>query len=293
MTLAGAIGVPRHRRRKSIDRMMTAAMILAVLLAILPLGLILIDVIRRGIGLVSWGFLTQPEPFAALSAGGGFGAGIRGTIKIVGLASLLSIPVGILTAIYLVEYGAGGMFAPVVRFLTDVMSGVPSIFVGIFIYTAVVLQTGSFSTTAGSLALAILMLPIITRSSEEVLKLVPRDLVEASAALGAPRWRTVLTVVLPAARPGLTTGALLAIARAAGETAPVLLTMLGNQIVVPWQTWNGPETTLTLQVYQSSNSPFMPSQHRAWTGALILVAGVLLLSIIARLITRRGDAGRP
>ncbi len=277
------------RRRR--DRLMTAGMWTALAVAIVPLGLILADVLLRGAGQLSWGFFTQPEPFVQGLAGGGLGNGIRGTLKVVALGSLASIPVGILAAVYLVEYGGSGWFARAVRFFTDVMTGIPSIFVGIFVYTLVVLGTGSFSTYAGGLALGVLMLPIVVRSAEEILKLVPDDLREASYALGIPRWRTVLRIVLPTAAPGLTTGALLAIARAAGETAPLLLTAFGNQTLVGWSQWNGPESTLTYQIFQGSASPFKASQERAWTGALVLVLGVLLLSVAARTIATRKRVG--
>jgi phosphate transport system permease protein len=275
------------RRRRRVDRLMTGVMVAALLVALVPLVLILYQVVRKGAGGLSWAFLTEPEPFAQLSGGGGFGAGVRGTIKVVAIGSVLSIPIGIFAAVYLVEYGGSRLFARLVRFFTDVMTGVPSIFVGIFVYTLVVLSTGSFSTWAGGLALGVLMLPIVVRSSEEILKLVPSELREASYALGTPRWRTIVSVVLPAAASGLTTGALLAIARAAGETAPLLLTAFGNQLLVPWTQVNGPESTLTYQIYQSSNSPFLHAQARAWTGALVLVLGILALSVAARTIALR------
>lgn len=271
---------------------MTGLMVAALVVALVPLVAIVAEVVRRGGSGLSWSFLTEPEPFAQLQAGGGFGAGVRGTIKVVAIGSFLSIPIGIFAAVYLVEYGGTRMFANVVRFFTDVMTGVPSIFVGIFVYTLIVLSAGSFSTWAGGVALGILMLPIVVRSSEEILKLVPGDLREASYALGTTRWKTIVAVVLPSAASGLTTGALLAIARAAGETAPLLLTAFGNQLLVPWTEINGPESTLTYQIYQSSNSPFLHSQQRAWTGALVLVLGILALSVAARTIALRSTRQR-
>jgi phosphate transport system permease protein len=267
---------------------MTGAMIAAVLVAIVPLALILVDIAVKGISQLSLSFFTQPEPFAATAGGGGFGAGIRGTIKMLALGTVVAVPIGILAAVYLSEYRARGPLATLVRFFADVMTGIPSIFVGIFVFTVIVLETGSFSAWSGGLALGILMLPVIVRTSEEALRLVPDSLREAALALGVRKWRTIVSVVLPTALPGILTGALLAVARAAGETAPLLLTAFGNQLLVPWGSWNGPESSLTLEIFTNSRSPFPAQQARAWTGALVLVLGVLVLSVAARtLVTRR------
>jgi phosphate transport system permease protein len=273
--------------RRRFDRFMVGAMITAVLVAIVPLLFILVDVVIKGAGALSASFLTQPEPFAVTAAGGGFGAGVRGTIKMVALGTVVAVPIGVLAAVYLNEYQARGPLATSVRFFADVMTGIPSIFVGIFVFTAVVLATHSFSSWAGGLALGILMLPIIVRTSEEALRLVPSTLREASLALGVRRWRTIMSVILPTALPGITTGALLAVARAAGETAPLLLTAFGNQLITGWGQWNGPEAALTLEIFNNSRSPFAAQQARAWTGALVLIAGILILSIIARTVVAR------
>jgi phosphate transport system permease protein len=273
----------RHRK----DKLMVAAMVVAVAVAVIPLGLILADVIAKGIGQLSLSFFTQAEPFAVTAPGGGFGAGIRGTIKMVALGTIVSVPIGVLAAIYLAEYQPRGPLATVVRFFADVMTGIPSIFVGIFVFTVVVLETHSFSSWAGGLALGILMLPVIVRTSEEALRLVPETLREASLALGVRRWRTIISVILPTALPGITTGVLLSVARAAGETAPLLLTAFGNQLLVGWGAFNGPEASLTLEIFNNSRSPFPAQQDRAWTGALVLIGGVLILSVIARLLIRR------
>ncbi len=287
---AGPRSLAARRRR---DRVMVTAMVVAVALAIVPLGLILADVIAKGIGQLSASFLTQPEPFAVTAPGGGFGAGVRGTIKMVALGTAVSVPVGVLAAVYLSEYQPRGPLATTVRFIADVMTGIPSIFVGIFVFTVVVLETHSFSSWAGGLALGILMLPVIVRTSEEALVLVPGTLREACLALGVRRWRTIMSVVLPTALPGITTGVLLAVARAAGETAPLLLTAFGNQLLVGWGTWNGPEASLTLEIFTNSRSPFPAQQARAWTGALVLIAGVLILSLLARaVVDRRSRLGR-
>jgi phosphate transport system permease protein len=273
------------RRRR--DRAMTVVMIGALLLATVPLVLILGYVVVKGVSDLSLGFFTQNVPFSPTALGGGYGAAIRGTIKVVALATVIAVPIGVLGAVYLVEYGAKKPFAVAVQFLADVMTGVPSIFVGIFVYTAIVLQTKSFSTWSGGIALAVLMLPLVARSSEIVLRLVPDELREAGFALGNRRARIILRIVLPAALPGITTGVLLAIARAAGETAPLLLTAFGNQLLVPWTKWNGPESTLTFQIFQDSRSPFAAQKARAWTGALVLVAGILLLTVAARTFATR------
>jgi phosphate transport system permease protein len=282
--------VPLKSRRRR-DRLMTGAMVAAVLVAIVPLGFILADVVAKGIGQLSGSFFTQPAPFVATAAGGGYGAGIRGTIKMVALGTVVAVPIGVLAAMYLSEYQREGLLATPVRFFADVMTGIPSIFVGIFVFTVVVLATHSFSSWAGGLALGILMLPLIVRTSEEALRLVPGSLREASLALGVRKWRTILSVVLPTALPGIVTGALLAVARAAGETAPLLLTSFGNQLLVPWTGWGGPEASLTLEIFTDSRSPFPAQQARAWTGALVLIFGVLVVSVAARTVATRRSRG--
>jgi phosphate transport system permease protein len=211
----------------------------------------------------------------------------------VALGTVIAVPIGVLAAVYLSEYQARGPLATTVRFFADVMTGIPSIFVGIFVFTVVVLATGSFSAWAGGFALGILMLPLIVRTSEEALRLVPGDLREAALALGVRKWRTIVSVALPTALPGIMTGVLLAVARVAGETAPLLLTAFGNQLLVPWTNWNGPQAALTLEIFTNSRSPFPAQQARAWTGALVLVFGVLVFSIAARTVaTRRSRRAR-
>jgi len=280
----GEASLPARRRR---NRLMVAAMVAAVALAVVPLVLILAEVIAKGAGQLSLSFLSQPAPYVATAAGGGYGAGVRGTLKMVALGTLVSVPIGVLAAVYLSEYDSRGPLATTVRFFADVMTGIPSVFVGIFVFTVVVLETHSFSSWAGGVALGILMLPVVVRTSEEALRLVPTSLREASLALGVRRWRTIMSVVVPTALPAITTGVLLAVARAAGETAPLLLTAFGNQLLVPWTSWNGPEASLTLQIFTDSRSPFPAQQARAWTGALVLIAGVLILSLVARAVIAR------
>ena len=276
-------------RRRLKDRLATAWMAGSVVCALVPLALILGYVAYKGAGLVSWSFLTKPEPFSFTEPGGGFWNGIKGTLKLIVVATALAAPVGILAAVYLSEYGRG-RFATAVRFVTDVMTGVPSIFVGIFVYSLIVLETGHFSAWSGAVALAVLMLPIVIRGTEEVLKLVPADIREASFALGVPHWRTALRIILPAAASGIVTASMLAVARAAGETAPLLFTSFGNRFVTGWTDYDQPDSALPLLVFRDARSAFDPAIQRAWGGALVLIALVLVLTIIARtLVARRGE----
>jgi phosphate transport system permease protein len=275
------------RARRRLDKVMLGVMIAALLVAVVPLLLILADVIAKGLAAFNWSFLTQPEPYIQTAAGGGFGAGIRGTIKMVTLGTVIAVPIGVFAAVYLTEYQRSGVLATLVRFFADVMTGIPSIFVGIFVFTVVVLATGSFSAYAGGIALGILMIPVIVRTSEEAMLLVPGLLRESALALGIRRWRMIVSVVLRTALPGITTGVLLAIARAAGETAPLLLTAFGNQLLVPWSSWGGPESSLTLEIFTNSRSFLLVQQSRAWTGALVLILGVLVLSLAARAVVAR------
>ena len=273
-------------RRRAADRVASVWMLGSVLCALVPLAFILGYVAYKGAGLISWTFLSQSEPFSFTERGGGFWNGIKGTLKLITVATLVSAPVGILAAVYLSQYGLG-RFATAVRFVTDVMTGVPSIFVGVFIYSLIVLETGHFSAWSGALALAVLMLPIVTRGAEEVLKLVPRELREASLALGVPHWRTVFRIVLPTAASGLVTALMLAVARAAGETAPLLFTSFGNRFVTGWTDFNQPDSALPLLIFRDARSAYSTAQERAWAGALVLIALVLVLTIAARFIATR------
>ncbi len=198
-----------------------------MVLTLIPVVWILVQIVLKGGSAMSWTFLTQSSPFSMMKQGGGFLNGLIGTAIMVGLASVVSIPLGILAAVYLVEYGKKNWLAKLIRFFSDVMTGVPSIFVGVFVYTALVVKF-EYGAIMGAAALALIMMPIIVRSSEEMLKLVPPKLKDASYALGAPKWQTITKVVLPSAAPGLTTGCMLAVARAAGETAPLIMTALGR-----------------------------------------------------------------
>lgn len=275
------------RNRQLLSRLLRYSLIAAMVIAILPLVAIVTQVFVNGFGTLSWEFLTQVE-MPPRREGGGYLQGIVGTAYMVGLASLVAIPLGILGAVYLVEYGKG-ILPQVIRFFTDVMTGVPSVFVGLFVYAALV-RSFSFSTLMGATGLAIMMLPIIVRSSEEMLRLVPPDQRAASLGLGARKWQTITRIVLPYAAPGLTTGAMLAVARAAGETAVLLLTALGSLRLVTALTGQA-QSSLTLLIYAGAKQPFDPGKERAWAGALLLLAMVFLLTFIARLITAKARRG--
>jgi phosphate transport system permease protein len=276
------------RSRRLRNGLATAWMIGSMLFALVPLIIIVAYVVSRGAGIISWKFLTTELPFQSQFPGGGIGPAIVGTLIITGVASAMAIPLGILAAIYLNEYGGQRRLARVIRFLADVMAGVPSIVMGLFIATVWVssgLKFG-YSGFAGSLALGALMLPIVIRSTEEMLKLVPNDLRQASDALGARRWRTVVSVAMPAALPGIVSGAMLAVARAAGETAPLLFT-IGVTRTFNWNPFKGTNTTLSQEIWFNAQSPFPAAQERAWGAALTLIALVMIFTVLARLISSR------
>jgi phosphate transport system permease protein len=271
------------RRRKVISRIAETLCAIAVLLALLPLALILFYVIKEGIGAMNLAFFTQmPKPVGEV--GGGMANAIVGTMILISLAALFAVPVGCICGIHLAEYPES-KFSSVVRFAADVMNGVPSIVVGIFAYGLVVLPVKRFSAVAGGVALGLLMLPVVVRTTEELLRLVPGGLREGALALGATRTRAVFTVVVPAALPGIITGILVALARVAGETAPLLFTSLNNRF---WSTNLGqPIASLTVQVYTYANSAYDDWHRQAWAGAFLLVMMILTLSIAARFAVRR------
>jgi phosphate transport system permease protein len=272
-------------RRQLFDKAFTALVFACVAVAAVPLFAIVFYVGKKGGGVMSVDFLTKDIPIITRRVGPGMGPAIVGTLVITGAATLMAVPLGILAAIYLNEYGRKSRLAQVIRTMSDVMTGVPSIVMGLFIFTIWVLRFKQ-SGFAGSLALACLMLPIVIRSTEEILRLVPAGLREASLALGASRARTILTVVLPAAIPGITSGALLAVARAAGETAPLLFT-IGAARKVNLELLNGANTALSTQIFRNATQPFPGAQERAWGAALTLIVLVVLLTILARIVTRR------
>jgi phosphate transport system permease protein len=278
------------RRRAWFSRGMTGVLVLALLLAVIPLALILAVIVVNGLPAVNWEFLTSTFNFSRRTQGGGYFHGLIGTLYMGGLATLMAIPAGIGAAVFLSEFPRHWLAGPV-RFFSDVMTGVPSVFVGLFVYTVLVRQIG-FGTFVGALSLAIIMLPIVVRSAEEILRLVPADLKRASYALGARHWQTVFGVVLPTAAPGLVTAAMLAVARALGETAPLVLTALAAQtVVLDFQ--GGGQTALPLLIFREARGAFEAGQQRAWAGALELMVLVLLLTIIARAFgARRGQGSR-
>jgi phosphate transport system permease protein len=274
-------------RRRATDRAMRGTLLALTLVAVLPLVLIVYQLVKLGIGAWSVHFFTSDPSGRFLGDPGGVRSAILGTIEMVALASVIAIPMGVGVALYLVEYGRQGRFANVVRYFVDVMTGVPSVVFGLFVYIVLVVTKigGTFAGWKGSVALALLMLPVVTRSAEVVLNLVPHDLREAALALGAPRWRVIARVVLPTALPGLITGSLLAVARAAGETAPLLFTaafVFGAQFDLS-QRMN----SLPLQIFNDVGQAQDRLVQRAWGAALTLVLLVLLLTLVARLAQRR------
>jgi phosphate transport system permease protein len=278
---------PIALRRRITDHVMTGMAVLTVILVLAPLIAIFGYLIYRGIGSINWAFLTQtPKPVG--EAGGGMANAIVGSGLILGLASILGVPIGVGAGIYLAEFGRN-RFGDVIRFIADVLNGVPSIVMGIVAYAIVVLTQGHFSALAGGVALAIMMIPTITRTTEEMLLLVPQALREAAYGLGIPRWRTTLSITLRTATSGVITGIMLAFARVAGETAPLLFTALGNQF---WNLKiNQPTAALPLQIYTCALSPYDDWHRQAWAGAFVLI--VLIVSAVAavRFAVRRGTFG--
>ena len=274
-------------RRSVVDRLAAVAMVTAVGICLLALGSVLVYTAARGMKALDWYFFTHSmNGVGPRDDAGGAYHSIIGTLEQVLLAAVIAVPAGLLVAVYLAEYGRGRT-ASLVRTVIDVMVGIPSIVAGLFIYAFWVLGLRrGFSGFAAAMALAILMLPIVVRSAEEMIKLVPSSLREAAYALGIPRWRAILRVVLPTASAGITTGVMLAVARVTGETAPLLLTAFGFDSIHN-DPFKGPQSSLPLFVFTQASSAFPHAVDRAWTGALTLIAVVLLLTVAARLVTRR------
>lgn len=272
------------RRRKLMNIAMVSLSGLAAALAALVLLLILAYVVAKGAPALSLKFFTSlPAPVG--EAGGGMANAVVGTVILVAIACLLGLPLGVGAGVFLSEY-AGPRMGDAIRFTADVLTGVPSIVIGVFVYALVVLPMGSFSALAGGVALAIIVIPIVARTSEEALRLLPLSIREAALALGIPRWRTVISVVIPGALRGLTTGASLAVARAAGETAPLLFTAFGNRF---WQSGlDQPIAALPLQIYRYGISPYSDWRAQAWAASLALVMLVLVISVLTRLVLLRG-----
>lgn len=276
--------LPKSRTRKVKNFVATCLIGLAFLVALVPLVFLVIYVVQQGSKVMSWSFLTDDIPYVPRFPGGGMGPAVVGTLLITGAASLMAIPLGILGGIYLNEYGGTSPLARFIRFLSEVMTGVPSIVMGLFIYTLIVLNTKEKTGFAGALALACLMLPIVIRTTDQMLALVPRELREGSFALGARKVRTIRTVVLPNAAAGIVSGALLAVARAAGETAPLLFT-IGITSETNTSLLHGPNTALSVQIFGNATSPFEAQIERAWGAALTLIVIVFITTIAARLVT--------
>lgn len=272
-------------RRRWKNRLATVWLYTAVVVALIPLGAVMFYVVQKGSAVFGYDFIVTDIPVSRRDLGPGMGPAVLGTVLITGMASLMAIPLGVMGAVYLNEYGGKGRFAKLVRFMSQVMSGVPSIVMGLFVYTVWVLTFGQ-SGFAGALALACLMLPIVIRSTEEMLKLVPNDLRQASYALGNRKWRTILTVVLPAAIGGITSGCMLAVARAAGETAPLLFT-IGIVFKANPNLFEGPNTALSAQIFRNASVPFQGPQERAWAAALTLILIVMILTVAARWVSSR------
>jgi phosphate transport system permease protein len=281
-----SVSLSRSRRIK--NRVATLWMYGSFVAVSIPLLLIVGYVVIKGIGVINAAWFTDKISVIQTKPGGGMAPAIVGTIVITFWATLMAVPLGVLAAIYLNEYGGKGRLARLIRFMSDVMTGVPSIIMGLFIFVIFTLPLGAQGLMGfgGSLALACLMLPIVIRSSEEMLRLVPDDLRQASYALGNRKWRTILTVVLPAALGGLVSGIMLAIARAAGETAPLLFT-IGAARRINWNVFQGPNTALPLQIWNNAQTAYPAAQDRAWGAALTLVALVFILTIIARAVSAR------
>jgi phosphate transport system permease protein len=279
----------RQLRRRLVSGTMTALVAVLSFVAVLALVLILGHLVAKGASSLDWSFFVK-NPVPAGQSGGGVANAIVGTLIIVGLAALIGLPIGIGTGLYLAEYGSGRL-GWTVRFVADVLNGTPSIVVGIFAWTWLVKPMGHFSALAGSVALAMLMVPMLARTTEEMVRLVPHSLREAALALGYPRWRTSLRVIARTALAGIVTGCLVGIARVAGETAPLLFTALGNlnfstSVLQPMQ-------TLSLQIYVYATGPFDEWHRLAWAAALVLMGLVLLLSLAARwAIRQRHGAAR-
>ena len=274
-------------KRKLVNWVVTAVAGIAATVGLFVLLCILYAVARRGISAINWSFFTQ-LPTPAGEAGGGVKNAIVGTLLITGVAAAIGVPLGLLSGTYLAEFGREGRFAGAVRFCADLLMGAPSIVIGVFVYTLLVVPEGHFSAFAGSVSLAIIMLPLVTCVTEDMLKLVPNTLRESALALGAPNYRMVFQIVFRAARSGLLTGVILAIARISGETAPLLFTALDSPY---WTTsMNKPMANLTVTMFNYAMSPWNDWQAKAWGMSLVITAGVLMMSLMARFLARERKA---
>jgi phosphate transport system permease protein len=279
-------------RRKAVDRLATNVALVALVLTLLPLGFVVGYVVKEGMHRFGWSFLTSDASAGPLVPGGGVAHAILGTLEQVALASAIAVPLGLLVAIFITEYG-NNRFATAVRFLIDVMTGIPSIVAGLFVLAFwLIALNQSYSGFAGSIALSIIELPIIVRTAEEMIRLVPAALREASYALGISKWKTVLRIVVPTAATGITTGVMLAVARVVGETAPILL-VVGSNNYFHSNPFSGAQGSLPVYIFQNAQSSQTFDVQRAWAAALTLILVVVVLYVAARLLTRRNNlAGR-
>ncbi|MBE3584173.1 MAG: phosphate ABC transporter permease PstA [Limnochordaceae bacterium] len=273
-----------YQRRRWTDRLMTLLTTLAVLVAVVPLFGILIYVLIQGASVINWDFFSKlPTPVG--EPGGGMLNALVGSTILVVLAAAIGLPIGLFSAIYLAEYGHGRL-ATAIRFVTEVLNGVPSIVVGIFAYAIVVRPLHHFSALAGGIALGLMMIPTVTRTAEEMIRMVPNSLREAGLALGLPRWRVIVSIVLPTAANGIITGIMLAIARISGETAPLLFTALNNSFLSV--NLLQPVSSLPVQIYTYATTPYEELHRMAWGAAFVLVMIVLVVNMVTRLLTRSG-----
>ncbi|MEJ5897123.1 MAG: phosphate ABC transporter permease PstA [Aquabacterium sp.] len=278
-----ALRMQRYKSRKMVNLLALTLSLAAMAFGLVWLIWILAETIRLGVGGLSWSILTEMTP--APGDEGGLANAIMGSLLMVGLATLIGTPVGVMSGIYLAEYGQRGALGSITRFINDILLSAPSIVVGLFIYSVVVTRMQSFSAWAGVLALALIVVPVVIRTTENMLTLVPQALREAAYALGTPKWRVILTITLKSARAGVVTGVLLAVARIAGETAPLLFTALSNQF---WSAdMSAPMASLPVTIFKFAMSPYENWQKLAWAGVFLITLGVLALNIIARVLFRQ------
>ncbi len=266
----------KYKKRLFVNKLVTIFTVVCVIAAIVPLCSILLEVVKNGISAISFDFLTQPQGSIG-SGSGGVAPAIQGTIIVVGLASLIAAPIGVLTGIYLSEFAKEGTFPYLVRFFNDVLTGLPSIVIGIVGYVLIVLTLGSFSVLAGALSLSIIMMPIVVRVTEETLKIVPHSLREAGYSLGLSKAKVTLRIVVPAAKNGILTGIVIAISRIAGETAPLIMTILGTSLFFTGIT--GPVDALPLRIWRLASQPYESAHAFGWGSALVLILMILALSL--------------
>jgi phosphate transport system permease protein len=279
-----------YYRRRLVDKIVSAFAITCVLAAIIPLGSILLEVIKNGASAISIQLLTQPPGAigTTLEDSGGIAPAIQGTLIVIGLASVIGVPIGILAGIYLSEFASGtGLLPSAVRLFNDVLTGLPSVVIGIVGYITIVLAVGSFSVLAGAFSLSIIMIPIVVRITEETLKVVPNSIREAGYSLGIPKWKITLFIVLKSAKSGVLTGIVLAVSRIAGETAPLIMTILGTSLF--FSSFTKPIDALPLRIWRLASQPYDTAHSQGWGAALLLIVIVLISSVALRLLVQRKE----